>query len=172
MRAVGVLGMASASIALCSAVGLATPAAASNYGVELNGRYRVTSNGDWAQTNLVDMDEKTVVQTWTINTSCTSPIMCTGTVTSDQGWTAPAINTGEYWIVDRVVPNWEPCPDGTAAPGDQKFRFWGQDPVGGWTDPNNVNLLAGQDRTIAASGACGVNKPLVIQMPVKLEKLP
>jgi hypothetical protein len=171
MRQVGVIGAVSFSIALLGSLGSPTPASASNYGVELNGAYRVISNGDWAQTNQVYIDEKTVVQTWTFNTSCTSPIMCSGTVTSDQGWTAPAINTGDYWVVDRVVPNWEPCPDGTAASGAQKFMFWGVDPVGGYTDRSQVNLFAGRDRTIAPSGACGINKPLVIELPMRLEKM-
>jgi hypothetical protein len=34
-----------------------------------------------------------------------------------------------------------------------------------------VDLLAGRDRTLAASGACGVNKPLVIELPMRLEKV-
>src|SRR5205823_973649 len=88
MRAVEVTAGALA-IAVVGSLGMATPAHASNYGVELNGTYRVTSNGDWAQTNQVFIDEKTVVQTWTVSSSCTSPITCIGEVTSDQGWTAP-----------------------------------------------------------------------------------
>lgn len=171
MHEVGVLGAASALIALFAGLGPATPASASNYGYELNGTYRVISNGDWAQTNLVYMDEKTVVQTWTISSSCTSPLSCTGTVTSDQGWSAPALYDGTYWVVDHVVENWEPCPDGTAAPGAQKFMFWGEDPIGGMTGLNNVDLLGGRDRTQGPSGACGINKPLVIELPMRLEKV-
>jgi hypothetical protein len=148
-----------------------TSAVASNFGVELNGIYRVISNGDWAKSNEVFLDEKTVVQTWTMTSSCTSPISCTGTVTSDQGWSAPMSTTGDYWIVDRVVENWVPCPDGTAARGAQNFKFWGWDVVNSYRDMKNVNLLAGRDRTLAASGACGVNRPLVIELPMRLEKL-
>ena len=62
-----------AAIAVVGSVGTATPAYASNYGVELNGTYRVISNGDWAKTNEVFIDEQTVVQTWTMTSSCTSP---------------------------------------------------------------------------------------------------
>ena len=171
MREVGVLGAASALIALFASLGPATPASASNYGYELNGKYRVISNGDWAQTNLVYIDEKTVVQTWTFSTSCTSPLDCTGTVTSDQGWTALAVFNGNYWVVDRVIQNWEPCPDGTAAPGAQKFMFWGTNSIEGVTNDRNVDLLAGRDRTQAPSGACGINKPLVIELPMRLEKV-
>jgi hypothetical protein len=144
---------------------------ASNFGVELNGTYRVISNGDWAKNNDVFMNEKTVVQMWTVASSRTSPIMCTGTVTSDQGWSAPMKTTGDYWSVDRVVDNWEPCPDGTAAPGAQNFKFWGWDPVNSYRNVKIVDLLAGKDRTVAASGACGVNKPLVIELPMRLEKV-
>jgi hypothetical protein len=34
-----------------------------------------------------------------------------------------------------------------------------------------VDLLTGRDVTKAASGACGISKPLVIDMPVRLDKL-
>jgi len=81
------------------------------------------------------------------------------------------INRGDYWIVDRVVENWEPCPDGTAAPGDEKFVFWGVDPVKETVDNTRRDLMAGHDRTQAPSGACGINKPLVIELPIRLEKL-
>ncbi|HTH85153.1 MAG TPA: hypothetical protein VMB28_07315, partial [Mycobacterium sp.] len=63
MRVVEVTAGALAAIAVVGSVGTATPAYASNYGVELNGTYRVTSNGDWAKTNDVFIDEQTVVQT-------------------------------------------------------------------------------------------------------------
>ena len=148
-----------------------TSAFASNFGVELNGTYRVISNGDWAKSNEVFLDEKTVVQTWTVTSSCTSPIMCTGTVTSDQGWSAPMRTTGDYWSVDRIVENWMPCPDGTAAPGAQNFKFWGWDPVNSYRNLKIVDLLAGKNRTVAASGACGVNRPLVIELPMRLVKV-
>jgi hypothetical protein len=34
-----------------------------------------------------------------------------------------------------------------------------------------VDLLTGRDTTKAPSGACGINKPLRIDMPVRLDKL-
>ncbi len=79
----------------------------------------MTSNGEFAKTNEVYIDEQTVVQTWTMSSTCTSPVVCTGEVRSDQGWTAPMRlgggpgspgALGDFWVVDRVVPNWEPCP--------------------------------------------------------------
>jgi hypothetical protein len=171
MRGVRVAGAVSAAVAVLGSLGLATPASASNYGVELNGTYRMISNGDWAKTNEVFMNEQTQVQTWTLSSSCESPIRCSGTVTSDQGWTAPMTNTGDYWLAERVVENWEPCPDGTAVPGTQRFWFWGWDPVASQRDTKIVDLLAGRVRTQAESGNCGINKPLVIEVPVRLEKL-
>jgi hypothetical protein len=170
-RGIGVIVALTAAMAVHGSLEPTTSAFASNFGVELNGTYRVLSNGDWAKSNDVFLDEKTVVQTWTVASSCTSPISCTGTVTSDQGWSAPLSTTGDYWIVDRVIENWMPCPDGTAAPGAQNFKFWGWDPVNSYRNLKIVDLLAGRDRTLAASGACGVNRPLVIELPMRLEKL-
>lgn len=164
-RARVLIGAVAVALAACVA-----PAHASNYGIELNGTYRVTSNGDWAKTNDVFIDEPTVVQTWTVSSSCTNPTECTGEVRSDQGWSAPIRYVGFYWIVDREVPNWEPCPDGTAAAGFQKFTFWGLSDTG-IVDMKNLQMLAGRDVTIGPSGACGINKPLVIQLPLRMERL-
>jgi hypothetical protein len=171
MRGVRSAALVSAAVALGGSLGSATPAYASNYGVELNGSYRMIMNGDWAKNNEVFIDEQTQIQTWTISSECTSPIRCTGTVTSDQGWTAPMTNTGDYWLAERVVDNWEPCPDGTAAPGTQRFWFWGWDPINSQRSTKIRDLLAGRVRTQAASGACGINKPLVIEVPIRLEQL-
>lgn len=179
MRAVQVT-VAVMAVAVAGNVAAAMPANASEYGVELNGTYRVSSNGQWAKTNDVFIDEPTVVQMWTIFTSCTSPQRCEGQVTSDQGWTAeirigggPGTPdaVGDYWVVERNIPNWEPCPDGTAAPGYQRFHFWGIDPLTNRREMTHVSLLSGIDKTKAPSGACGINKPLVIEMPVRLDKM-
>lgn len=147
------------------------PAHASNYGVELNGTYRVTSNGEFAKTNEVYIDEATVVQTWTMTTNCTSPIDCAGDVRSDQGWTAPIRLDGDLWVVERVIERWEPCPDGTSAPGSQRYSFWGWNAARSERNLKVVDLLVGFDTTKAPSGACGINKPLVIELPLRLEKL-
>jgi hypothetical protein len=177
MRAVDVTAGVVTAIAVLGSVGTAVPAHASNYGIELNGTYRVTSNGEWAQTNQVFMDEKTVVQTWTVTSSCVSPIECTGEVKSDQGWTAPLKFGGDgsppdgAWFVERVVPNWEPCPDGTASVGNQEFQFWGMDELSGQRNMKITTLLAGRDSTHGVSGACGINKQLNIDMPLRLDKI-
>ena len=147
------------------------PAAhASNYGSELNGTYRVSSNGQWARTNDVLMDEKTVIQTWTISSSCVSPIECTGEVHSDQGWTG-TLRLDDFYYVDHDIPNWAPCPDGSFASGHQMFLLWGVVPQSEERVTKDINFMAGRDITKTASGACGVNKPLVIELPAYIEKL-
>jgi hypothetical protein len=189
MRGVQVAGALSAAIVVVGSLGIAPAAHATNYGVELNGTYLVRSDGEWAQTSagpygaggaLVYIDQPTVVQTWNLTSTCTSSRTCTGEVTSDQGWSAPLRlgggaatpgGVGDFWVIERVVENWEPCPDGTAWPGNQKFTFYGWDPGNNQRNLKIVDLLVGLDSTKAASGACGINKPLVIEMPLRLEKL-
>lgn len=172
MRAIGVIsGVAATAITVLGSIGAAASAHASNFGIELNGTWRVMSDGEWARTNEVLIDQKTVIQTWTITSSCVSPIECTGEVTSDQGWTAPMRLAPDWWIVDRVVPNWIPCPNGTFADGFQKFLFWGINPVANERDLKITDLMAGRDRTMGSSGACGVNKNLVIELPVRMERI-
>lgn len=139
-------------------------------GSPLNGQYLVTSNGEWAKTNDVYRDETTVRQVWTITSSCVDSTNCTGQVSSSDGWAAEIKYDGAWWFLDRVVPNWQPCPDGTASPGDQKYRFWGVDPAGQTDDANTV-LLAGNDTTFGHSGACGINKVLVIALPLRLQRI-
>jgi hypothetical protein len=169
MDAVHVMSGAAAAVSVLASLGTATWAHAATYGIELNGSYRVTSNGNWAKTNEKYSDEKTVIQTWTMTSNCEDPLKCTGQVDSDQGWSAPLRFIDDHWIVDREVNNWESCPDGTAAAGHQKFLFWGVATTGA-QDATNTNLLAGIDETVGPSGACGVNKPLAIKMPMRLER--
>ena len=90
---------------------------------------------------------------------------------SDQGWTAPIDFVHAYWILNRDVPNWAPCPDGTFAPGHQKFMVWGINPALNERDMRITDLLAGRDLTKSDSGSCGINKPLVIELPVRMERL-
>ncbi len=171
MRATSVIGgVVATAITVFGSLGAASPADASNFGVELNGTYRVSSNGQWARTNDVLMDEKSVIQTWTITTSCVSPIECTGEVRSDQGWTAP-LRLDDFYYVDHDIPNWAPCPDGSFASGHQMFMLWGINPASEERVTKNIQYMAGRDITKTASGACGVNKPLDIELPVYIEKL-
>ncbi|BCP14264.1 hypothetical protein MINTM021_11730 [Mycobacterium paraintracellulare] len=162
------------------AVGLATalinatvPAIcrASTDGIALNGRYQASSNGDRAKTNEVYHDEAVVRSIWTITSSCSDPFHCTGTVTSDQGWSAPVSKTSISWTLSRDIADWERCTDGTTAPGHQEFRFWRVDNNGETDLTETSPTYAGEDKTLGASGACGVSKWLAIRMPFRLDKI-
>jgi hypothetical protein len=171
MRAMGVIGgVAATAMAVLGSLGAPPSAHATTFGIELNGTYRVSSNGAWARTNDVLMDEKSVVQTWTVTSSCVSPIECTGEVRSDQGWTG-TLRLDDFWYVDHEVPNWVPCPDGTFADGHQMFMLWGVDPVTEGRLRTDLTTIAGRDITKSASGACGRNQPTVIELPVYMTKL-
>src|SRR3954469_10792655 len=117
LRAHGPLAIAAATM---TAVGLTTglvtssSAHASSGDWGLNGTYVATSLGEWAKTDERYQNEVTVKSTWRISTTCTSSIECTGTVTSDLGWSTPIKTTTGVWYAKRSVANWEPCQDGTA----------------------------------------------------------
>jgi hypothetical protein len=161
---------AAAAMTTAAAIGIAAPASAA-YGIELNGTYSVLSNGDWAKTGDVFMSEKTVQATWTVSTSCTGPWDCTGQVTSDQGWTAPIRFNADRWILKHDIPNWAPCPQGPPATGHQQFIFWGTNPLNSMVEATSTTLMTGWDETTTDSGSCGVNRPLVIRLPLKLTKI-
>lgn len=136
----------------------------------LNGTFTATSNGEWAKKNDIFYNQYSVRAIWTISSECSYPTECTGTVTSNQGWTAPIYQTGGEWYVKHVVPRWVPCPDGSTADGFQVFRFKRMTADGANTDPT-TNTLIGEDATTGPSGACGVSLPVFIQMPFKLVKI-
>lgn len=146
-------------------------ACASTEGLALNGSYQATSIGDWAKTNEVYHDEATVQSVWTVTSTCSDPFHCTGTVTSDQGWSAPISKTSISWTLNRDVPDWERCTDGSTASGHQEFRFWRVDQFGQLDLTNTSLTYAGEDKTVGPSGACGVNKWLSIRMPFRLTKI-
>ena len=138
--------------------------------VAINGTFRATSIGDWAQRNDQYFGEPTVYQIWTISSTCETFQECHGTVTSDQGWSAPLyMNDGEMWKVKRDVPNWERCEDGTAFSGQQTFYFFPVNDNGGYQVGSRV--LSGKDKTVGPSGACGQNQWLDIAMPLRLDQL-
>ena len=123
MRRLGVSAVAITVVAVAGLVGSATAAASDRWA--LNGTFTATSNGEWATNNDVFHDEQSVRSIWTISTQCSYPTECTGTVTSDKGWTAPIYQTGGEWYVKRFIPDWMPCYDGSVAGGLQVFRFHG-----------------------------------------------
>jgi hypothetical protein len=135
----------------------------------INGVYRATSNGDWATSNDVYHDEKTVISTWTVKSTCSYPEVCEGSVTSDLGWTARLSTANGLWYVRRTVADWQPCPDGSSSDGAQTYTFYPVD-VSGQVSVGSPTL-AGQDTTIGRSGACGVNQWLAIRMPFTLTRV-
>ena len=170
MRAVGVL-LSSSAVTLVAATGIAAPAYGDDTtGIELNGRYLVTSNGEWSKTNEVFHNEQVVRQVWTTTSSCESPTSCTGHLTSSLGWEADMVYTEDRWVVRRTLPNWMPCYDGSAAPGNQEFRFWPVD-SNGQRYPSDGSTFGGYDETKGISGACGRNLSLVVKMPVRMQRI-
>ena len=154
---------------LGSAVTAVAPPASASENWALNGTFTATSNGEWARNNDVFHDERSVRAIWTISSECSYPTECTGTVSSDQGWSAPIYQTGGEWYVKHVVENWMPCQDGSFGPGLQVFRFKAMTADGSRQDPGS-NTLIGEDITTGRSGNCGRNLPLFITMPFKLIK--
>jgi hypothetical protein len=143
----------------------AAPLAGADDDVAINGTFTAFSDGQWAKTNDSYHDEASVTQTWTITSMCTTYQDCTGRVTSDQGWSSDnLVYMSGRWKVSHTAENWEPCADGTSAPGEQAFTFW-------LDYSRDKNHYVGWDRTQGPSGACGFNKVLDIEMPFKLSRV-
>ncbi|WP_246398531.1 hypothetical protein [Mycobacterium vicinigordonae] len=156
-------------------------AQADNSGYAINGTYVATSDGAFATTDYAFHDEATVTSTWTITSTCPAAGHCSGLVSSDQGWSAPLRMEGNVWYVERDIPNWETCLDGSTLAGHQTFMFY----------PANTNgvtqigspYLEGRDKTVGVRAACGIppvadapasgsyGKPLTIVMPFRLDKI-
>lgn len=134
----------------------------------LNGTFTARSDGLWAKTNEVMAYQADVVATWTITSSCTTFQDCTGTVVSDQGWTADMVYQSQRWRATHIVDGWRRCPDGSTAPGEQTFTFWADR----LDAPDRHDRLTGFDQTIGPSGACGTNRSLNVRMPFELTRNP
>ncbi|GAB7070498.1 hypothetical protein H7J06_24995 [Mycobacterium hodleri] len=145
------------------------PASASPADWGLNGTYVATSNGEWAKVNDVFRDQTSTRSTWTITSTCSYPGECTGTVTSDWGWTAPIYQKSSVWYLKRTIDGWQPCPDGSSASGLQVYRFFASAPDGSTAEPGSSTLM-GDDQTTGISGSCGSSKVVFISMPFKLVK--
>jgi hypothetical protein len=157
VRAIGAILVALTLLVFSTPV----PARAYDCAAPFTGTYTAFSDGQWAQTRHSYHDEFSVTSTWTATSTCADYLDCTGQVSSDQGWSAAAICKSGLWTVTHDVPNWEPCADGTAATGQQKFAFRSQ---------TDLAKFDGWDTTLGPSGACGVNQWLVITMPFTLTK--
>jgi hypothetical protein len=152
-------------------LGTASPAQAiTKEDVAINGTFRATFIGDYAQRNDQYFGEPTVYETWTISSTCVSTQSCHGQVSSDHGWTAPIyMEDGEMWKIKRTVANWERCEDGTAFSGNETIFFFPVNDNGGHQLGSRV--LSGKDKTVGPSGACGQNQWLDITMPLRLDQL-
>ncbi|BBZ32571.1 Rv2253/PknI dimerization domain-containing protein [Mycolicibacterium confluentis] len=164
------------TMALAASVGLlgaglmsAAPASAQEWGI--NGTFATSSNGDWAMINDRYEDQPSIRSTWTISTSCTSPSDCAGTVTSDQGWTAPIYTTNGLWYIKRAVPNWRYCADGVPVEGLQTYKFYPVSSDARFDPTYTTNEFTGEDRTIGPSGSCGRNQWPVIRIPFYMKKI-
>lgn len=160
------------TVALTAALGLgAVPHAAADADSQFapNGTYSVVSNGEWAKMNDRYQDEPSVRSTWTVSTTCTTALTCSGKVTSSLGWTEDIYTTNGMWYVKHYVPDWIPCPDGGTGPGLQVYRFYPATDEGLRVD--NTDLYMGEDQTTGQSGACGRNRSLVLNLPVKITKI-
>ena len=121
-------------------------------------------------TNDVYRNEATVRSIWTIAMTCTNVVTCSGTVTSDAGWSADISTTNGEYVVKRELPNWEPCADGRLlSPG-----ISGTSSIPLMTPvayQRGSQVFAGLDKTAADSGDCSINEKLEIELPFRLEKL-
>jgi hypothetical protein len=163
LRVPAIAGATLVAAATVVSVAISSPAGAVVCDPPPNGTYTAFSDGQWAQTRDSYHDEATATATWTVSTTCTDYLDCTGRVTSTQGWTADAKCADGLWIVKRQLDNWEPCWDGTAAPGQQQYVFS--------PDISAPANFVGWDKTVGPSGACGKNQWLTVNMPFRLTKI-
>ena len=167
---------ATAMLLAASAVGflgpVSTARAYTKEDVAINGTFRVTSIGNWAKINDQYNGEPTTVQTWTLSSTCTTFLSCDGTLRSDEGWsTRLYLQDGTSWLARHDIPNWERCEDGTAFTGKQIFSFYSVDTDGSGELKLGSPVMAGKNKTIGPSGACGQNQWLAIEMPMRLDKI-
>jgi len=158
-------------VAASVACGVGMAPSAWAYDPAINGTYTATAIGDWARTNEVYHQEAVVRSTWKITSSCSTAQDCKGQVSSDQGWSAPlTMHDGLMWTVERHIPNWETCPDGTTFSGRDVIWFIPSDPDTGYNVLGSP-VLAGREHTTGPSGVCGTNAPLYIDQPFRLDKI-
>jgi hypothetical protein len=169
-RTRSVLGATSISAALVGGLPLTPLAQASPDAFAINGVFTATSDGNFATTDYAFHNEATVTSTWTITSSCISDDHCAGQVRSDQGWSAPLYtHEAHVWYVERDLPAWEPCPDGTVSAGHQTYKFYPSNADG--LSQIGSPYLEGTDKTNGIRGACGRPKWLTVVMPFRLIKV-
>ena len=150
----------------------APPPANADEGYAINGRYAATSDGTYATTNYAFHNEATVKSVWTITSTCRTDVSCEGQVTSDQGWRAPLSTEGHIWYVQRDLPTWETCPDGSTSSGHQTFMFYPAD--AGGVNQIGSPYLEGRDKTLGARFGCGrtnLAEVTTVVMPFRLDRI-
>ena len=148
-------------------LGVAPAQAQPEWGI--NGTFATSVNGDWAKVNERYEDQPSERATWKISTQCISPTDCSGTVTSDQGWTAPIYTVNGLYYIKRAVQNWRYCADGTPIEGLQVYKLY---PVGfdGHFDASS-HEYTGEQQTTGPSGSCGRNQWPAIRAPFYMKQI-
>ncbi len=68
---------------------VAPPPARASADISVNGRYKESRLATGPRRTESFQDQATVRSVWTVSSSCSDAQECTGTVSSDQGWSAP-----------------------------------------------------------------------------------
>ncbi|MCV7083446.1 Rv2253/PknI dimerization domain-containing protein [Mycolicibacterium insubricum] len=158
-----------AAVALTAGLLTAAPAGAEPNGI--NGRFAVNSNGEFAKINERYENQPSEREDWTVSTQCSAPSMCTGTVVSTAGWTAPIYTINGLWLVKRAIPNWRYCEDGVPIDGLKTYKIYPVARDGSYDAFYSSGEFAGENYTLGPSGACGRNQPTAIRMPFYMRKI-
>lgn len=158
-----------AATVLGAAIAMSTGTAAADGSWGINGTFATSVNGEWAKVNERYENQPSERAIWTVSTQCTSATECVGTVTSDQGWSAPIYTTNGLFYVKRAVPQWRFCADGTPIDGLQVYKLY---PVGfdGHFDVT-ANEYTGEQQTTGPSGSCGRNQWPAIRAPFYMKHI-
>jgi hypothetical protein len=127
-------------------------------GSPLNGTYTATTDNDKRTVNGLPTPTSNDVSTWTITSECAADDTCSGQVTNDQGWTAPAEFAHGRWTVKLDRPDAVQCPNGPSVAATVAYSF-------------DARTLTGRATTVNAMGSCGPGQ-VVIQAPWALVKKP
>lgn len=125
-------------------------------GSPLNGAYTATTDNGKRTVNGLTTPTANEVSTWTITSECTAADTCSGQVSSDKGWNAPAEFAHGRWTVKLDRPDAVQCPNGPSVPATVAYSF-------------DVRTLTGTAVTVNAMGSCGPGQ-IVVQAPWALVK--
>jgi hypothetical protein len=126
-------------------------------GEPLNGTYAATTDNSKRTVNGLTTPTPNDTSTWTITSTCTDDT-CTGQVTSDHGWNAPAELAHGRWTVKFDKPDAVQCPNGPSVPATVAYSFV-------------ARTLTGTAILASLMGACGPGQ-IVVSAPWALVKAP